>query len=58
MKELKPIEDVYIEELDLYVKKYLTLAQIENIAQNVARFETWAEREKQKSYDVCLRYRS
>ena len=49
MKELKPIENVYIEELDLYVKKYLTLAQIENIAQNVAQFETWAEREKTKN---------
>lgn len=49
MKELKRTEDVYIEELDLYVKRYLTLAQIENIAQNVAQFETWAEREKTKN---------
>ena len=49
MKELKRIEDVYIEEFDLYVKKYLTLAQIENIAQNVAQFETWAEREQTKN---------
>lgn len=49
MKELKRIDDVYIESLDLYVKKYLTLAQIENIAQNVAQFETWAEREKTKN---------
>lgn len=49
MKELKRIDDVYIEELDLYVKRCLTLAQIENIAQNVAQFETWAEREKTKN---------
>lgn len=46
MKELKKPERVYIEEFDIYVKPRLSDAEIQQIANNVIKFKTWAEREK------------
>lgn len=46
MKELKKPEHVYIEEFDIYVKPRLSDAEIQQIANNVIKFKTWAEREK------------
>lgn len=46
MKELKKPERIYIEEFDIYVKPRLSDAEIQQIANNVIKFKTWAEREK------------
>lgn len=54
MKELKPIDKVYLEELDLHVRRYLTLAEIQNIINNIMEFDTWAEREKTKNLMIFL----
>lgn len=54
MKELKPIDKVYLEDYDLYVKKYLTLAEIQNIVDNIMQFDTWAEREKTKNLMIFI----
>lgn len=46
MKELQKPERIYIEEFDIYVKPRLSDAEIQQIANNVIKFKTWAEREK------------
>lgn len=54
MKELKPIETIYLEKYDLHVKPFLTLAEIQNIVNNIMQFDTWAEREKTKNLMIFL----
>lgn len=46
MKELQKPERIYIEEFDIYVKPRLSDAEIQQIANNVIKLKTWAEREK------------
>lgn len=46
MKELQKLERIYIEEFDIYVKPRLSDAEIQQIANNVIKFKTWAERER------------
>lgn len=46
MKELKKPERLYIEKFDIYVKPRFSDAEIQQIANNVIKFKTWAEREK------------
>ena len=46
MKELQEPERIYIEKFDIYVKPRLSDAEIQQIANNVIKFKTWAEREK------------
>lgn len=46
MKELKAIEPIYLEEFDVHVNPYLTLAQIQKIINAVKIFDTWSEREQ------------
>ena len=46
MKELQKPERIYIEKFDIYVKPRLSDAEIQQIANNVIKFKTWAEREK------------
>lgn len=55
MKELKKVEPIYIEEYDIHVNRYLTKAQIQNIANEVIKVETWAERESIIDY-MLLNY--
>ncbi len=44
MKEIQKKENVYLEDYDVNVNRYLTYAQIEGIADAVGKFTTWAER--------------
>ena len=46
MKELQKPERIYIEEFDISVKTRLSDAEIQQIANNVIKFKTWAERER------------
>lgn len=46
MKELQKPERIYIEEFDIYVKPRLSDAEIQQIANNVIKIKTWAERER------------
>ena len=46
MKELQKPERIYIEKFDIYVKPRLSDAEIQQIANNVIKFKTWAERER------------
>lgn len=43
MKELKPIEKIYLEDYDVYVNPYLTYAQIQQIANSMSLDWKWAE---------------
>lgn len=50
MKELQNIEKkVYLEEFDVNVNCYLTLAQIQQIVNAMSRFQSWSEREQNKN---------
>ena len=49
MKELKAAERVYLEQYDVHVNRYLTLAQIQQIVNAIKVFDTWAEREQNKN---------
>lgn len=49
MKELKAAERVYLEQYDVHVNRYLTLAQIQQIVNAIKIFDTWAEREQNKN---------
>lgn len=50
MKELQNIEKkVYLEEFDVNVNCYLTLAQIQQIVNAMNRFQSWSEREQNKN---------
>ena len=44
MKELQKPERIYIEKFDIYVKPRHSDAEIQQIANNVIKFKTWAER--------------
>ena len=46
MKELQKPERIYIEKFDIYVKPRRWDAEIQQIANNVIKFKTWAERER------------
>lgn len=54
MKEIKIIEPAYIEEFDIHVNRYLTLAQIQQICDAVKTLNTYAERSQ--SVDMLLLY--
>lgn len=43
MKELKPIEKIYLEDYDVYVNPYLTYAQIQQISNAMSLDWKWAE---------------
>ena len=54
MKEIKVLEDIYLKEFDVYVKPYLTYAQIQNIVNSTAHMNSWAER--QQNIDMLVLY--
>ena len=54
MKEIKPIDPIYIDEFDIYVNSYLTYDQIQQIVNAVIKFDTWAEREQ--NIDLLVLY--
>lgn len=54
MKEIKALEDIYLKEFDVYVKPYLTYAQIQNIINSTAHTGSWAER--QQNIDMLVLY--
>lgn len=54
MKEIKALEDIYLKEFDVYVKPYLTYAQIQNIINSTVRMNSWAER--QQNIDMLVLY--
>ena len=43
MKELKPIEQIYLKEYDVFVNPYLTYAQIQQISNAMTLDWKWAE---------------
>lgn len=49
MKKIKKSDTVYLSEYDVHVNKYLTSSQIQAIANAMAQFDTWAEREQNKA---------
>lgn len=53
--ELKICEPIFLEEFGVKVNKYLTNAQIQNIANEIIKYQTWAEREEIKNY-LILNY--
>lgn len=54
MKELKPIEKIYLDEFDIYVEPYLTYEQIHQIVRSVMTQDDWAVR--QQTIDMLLLY--
>ena len=54
MREIKIIEPVYIEEFDIHVNRYLTLAQIQQICDATKKFDAYAER--QQNIDMLVLY--
>lgn len=54
MKEIKALEDIYLKEFDVYVKPYLTYAQIQNIVNSTTHMNSWAER--QQNIDMLVLY--
>ena len=54
MKEMSPIENVYLKDFGINVAPYLTYAQIQQIANAVLKQKTWAER--QQNIDMLLLY--
>lgn len=54
MKEIKALEDIYLKEFDIYVKPYLTYAQIQNIINSTVHMNSWAER--QQNIDMLVLY--
>lgn len=54
MKEIKALEDIYLKEFDVYVKPYLTYAQIQNIINSTVHMNSWAER--QQNIDMLVLY--
>ena len=49
MKEIKSLGTVYLSDFDIEVNPYLTLAQIQQIANAITKFDVWAEREQNKN---------
>lgn len=54
MKKLKKKEVVKLEDYGIKVNPWLTYAQIQQIVDAIKKFDTWAEREKNK--DMLLMY--
>lgn len=54
MKELKRLDVVKLDKYDVEVNRYLTYAQIQQIVDAIRKFDTWAEREKNK--DMLILY--
>lgn len=54
MKELKPIERIYLEDYDVYVNPYLTYAQIQQIVNSMSLDWKWAE--SQINLDALVLY--
>lgn len=54
MKELIADKKVYLEGYDVSVSTYLTYAQIQQIANATAQFDTWAERQQNIDMLVLL----
>ena len=50
MKELKELEDIYLQEFDVRVKRYLTLSQIQKIIDEALMVENFEERESIVDY--------
>lgn len=49
MKELTPMPKVVLPNYEVEVNLYLTLAEIQQIANGVMQFDTWSEREQNKN---------
>lgn len=49
MKEIKSLGTIYLSDFDIEVNPYLTLTQIQQIANAVTKFDVWAEREQNKN---------
>lgn len=45
MKELKELKDIYLEEFDIHVKRYLTISQIQKIIDEALMVGNFEERE-------------
>lgn len=54
MKELKGLKEKYLENYDIEVKQYLTLAQIQEIINAVLQVETFEERENIIDYFLLV----
>ena len=54
MKELKPIDKIYLEDYDVYVNPYLTYAQIQQISNAMSLDWKWAE--AQVNLDMLVLY--
>lgn len=54
MKELKGLKEKYLENYDIEVKQYLTLAQIQEIINAVLKVETFEERENIIDYFLLV----
>lgn len=54
MKELKPNITTYLEDYDITVNAYLTYAQIQQIANAMMKFDTWAERAENRDMLMLL----
>lgn len=52
MKEIKAVEQKYLEAYDVHVNPYLTYAQIQAIVNGVKELDSWAEREQ--NIDMCV----
>lgn len=48
MKNIEMAKTTLLEDYDVVVNHYLTLSQIQQIANAITKFETWAEREQNK----------
>lgn len=54
MRELNPIEKIYLEEYDVYVNPYLSYEQIQQIVRSVMTHEDWIVR--QQTIDMLVLY--
>lgn len=54
MRELNPIEKIYLEEYDVYVNPYLSYEQIQQIVRSVMTQEDWIVR--QQTIDMLVLY--
>ena len=52
MKEIKAMDEVYLEKYDVHVNPYLTYAQIQAIVNGVKGLDSWAERAQ--NIDMCV----
>lgn len=52
MKEIKAMDEVYLEKYDVHVNPYLTYAQIQAIVNVVKGLDSWAERAQ--NIDMCV----